>query len=53
MLLDGGRDGKVVRTKVFAYHPFDPGIPGVADSHDVGHAEAACAPINIYGGTVS
>ncbi len=41
---DGGCDGKVVGTEIFAYHPLGFGGPGIADSCNVGCAEAACAP---------
>ncbi len=39
---DGGCDGEVVGTEVFAYHPLS----------NVGCAEAACVPINTCCGAV-
>ncbi len=38
---DGERDGKVVGTEIFAYLPLGFGGPGIADSCNVGCAEAA------------
>ncbi len=49
---DGGRDGEVAGTEIFAYGPLGHCSPGIADSCDIGCAEAACAPVYARCGAV-